>query len=418
MAGRRNKHKTSYDEKPTNQLKLRSGQPYWAELLAPAQTYPALAADQRCDVVVLGGGITGALVSHQLTESGVDTILLDRGEFARSSTVASTGLLQYEVDVPLIDLISKVGEEHAVHAYRRGLTAIDEIEELVSKLDDPCGFSRRESLYFASSMWHYRSLHREFECRRKHGFRVDFLSRKQLTEISSIQAAGAIRSYGDAQIDPYRFALALINRGTTLGLRAFANTPIDDVRESDTGVTIKSGDRVVQAKVIVYATGYTASDFLPKSKGNLDSTYAVISGPNLQIDGWPNECLIWETARPYFYARRTDDGRALIGGEDTEFATDHDRDALVERKIERLVARFQQLFPKTEFIPHYAWAGTFASTKDGLAYIGQPKNRPRAYFALGYGGNGITYSVIASKLIADLYLKRASLDADVFRFDR
>jgi glycine/D-amino acid oxidase-like deaminating enzyme len=53
-----------------------------------------------------------------------------------------------------------------------------------------------------------------------------------------------------------------------------------------------------------------------------------------------------------------------------------------------------------------------------LAYIGQPPGRPRAYFALGYGGNGITFSVIAGKLISDLFLGRPNPDADVFKFDR
>ena len=40
------------------------------------------------------------------------------------------------------------------------------------------------------------------------------------------------------------------------------------------------------------------------------------------------------------------------------------------------------------------------------------------FFALGYGGNGITFSVIAAKIITDLYLGRPNPDADIFRFDR
>ncbi len=128
--------------------------------------------------------------------------------------------------------------------------------------------------------------------------------------------------------------------------------------------------------------------------------------------------MIWETARPYFYARRTDDGRALIGGADTEFSTDHARDGLLGRKVEQLVARFKELFAQAELIPEYAWAGTFAETSDGLAYIGQPPGRPRANFALGYGGNGITFSMIAAKLIADLIAGRPNPDEAVFRFGR
>ncbi|HEX3728145.1 MAG TPA: FAD-dependent oxidoreductase, partial [Pirellulales bacterium] len=321
-------------------------------------------------------------------------------------------------DTPLVELIERVGEQHAVHAYRRGLTAIDEIEALVAELGTPCGFHRRESLYFASSFWHKRRLRREYECRRRFGFNVDYLTRRQLAEISSIRAPGAIRSYGDAQIDPFCFTNALVENGLRLGLIAHSDTEATNIAELDDCVVVRTTGGSIQADKIVYATGYESGQYLPQPMGNLNSTYAVASQANLTVPGWPDQTLFWETARPYFYGRRSDDGRAMIGGADTAFSTDHERDGLVERTIEKLVSRFQVLFPDTEFIPEYGWAGTFAETKDGLAYIGQSAGRARAYFALGYGGNGITFSAIAAKLLSDLIAGRPNEDAEVFRFGR
>jgi len=70
------------------------------------------------------------------------------------------------------------------------------------------------------------------------------------------------------------------------------------------------------------------------------------------------------------------------------------------------------LFPRIDLEVSYTWAGTFGETKDGLAYIGQTPEFPHAYFALGYGGNGITtFSVIAAKIITDLHLGRPNPDA-------
>ena len=155
-----------------------------------------------------------------------------------------------------------------------------------------------------------------------------------------------------------------------------------------------------------------------RSIGKLHSTYAVASQPVATCDGWPQGCLLWETARPYFYARQTADGRALIGGGDTIFSDDHQRDGLLERKKRKLIARFETLFPAIQFEPAFAWAGTFGETKDGLAYIGQMPERPAAYFALGYGGNGITFSMVASRLITDLFLGVPNDDAAVFAFGR
>lgn len=403
-------------------MKLRSGLPYWIAIdhLAAAESVDrGLADDTDCEVVVLGGGVSGALVAWQLVRRGLDVVLVDRGDFGRGSTAASTGLLQYEVDTPLVDLIQQVGQEHAVRAYRLGVEVIDEIEALVEQLGDPCGFSRRESLYFASSVWQWRSLQQEYACRREFGCDVDWLTREELASVSSLSAAGAIRSRGDAQINPYRFTRKLIQAAQAQGLRAFAYTRVLQATEHTDEVRIQTASGVIRAKQIVYAAGYATRPFLQgEESGQLHSTYALASQPRAAFRGWPNQCLIWETARPYFYARQTDDGRAIIGGEDTAYSTDHERDGLVERKIEKLVRRFAELFPEADFVPDYAWAGTFAETKDGLAYIGQPPDRPRAYFALGYGGNGITYSMIASRLLADLITGRPNPDAEIFRFGR
>ena len=80
--------------------------------------------------------------------------------------------------------------------------------------------------------------------------------------------------------------------------------------------------------------------------------------------------------------------------------------------------KFARLFPEMPLEVAYAWAGTFGETKDGLAYIGVHRRFPHTFFALGYGGNGITFSVIAAEIIRDQFLGRANGDARLFRFGR
>ncbi len=65
-----------------------------------------------------------------------------------------------------------------------------------------------------------------------------------------------------------------------------------------------------------------------------------------------------------------------------------------------------------------AWAGTFAQTRDGLPYIGQLSAYPCCYFALGYGGNGITFSLIAAQIIRDEILKLHNSASRLFSFER
>jgi glycine/D-amino acid oxidase-like deaminating enzyme len=115
--------------------------------------------------------------------------------------------------------------------------------------------------------------------------------------------------------------------------------------------------------------------------------------------------------------RTTADGRVLLGGRDENFQSAGKRDALIGRKSRELTTDFKKLFPRISFEIDFAWAGTFGETKDGLPYIGNPYER-RVFFALGYGGNGITFSVIAANLIVDAILKRKNPDAEIFSFNR
>ena len=114
----------------------------------------------------------------------------------------------------------------------------------------------------------------------------------------------------------------------------------------------------------------------------------------------------------------TDDRRLLAGGEDDDFHSPTRRDARLGAKADKILQRLQTMFPALSLETEFAWAGTFGETQDGLAYIGRPPEMPWGRFALGFGGNGITFSAIAADLIADELCGRPNADAKIFRFGR
>ena len=128
--------------------------------------------------------------------------------------------------------------------------------------------------------------------------------------------------------------------------------------------------------------------------------------------------MIWESARPYLYVRSTVDGRIVAGGEDVDFVDEAKRDKLLARKTKTLEKKIRKMFPHVSWKLASAWTGTFAESKDGLPYIGPHKDFPGAQFALGYGGNGITFATIASAIIPDLISGTKNSDSRLFRFDR
>lgn len=87
-------------------------------------------------------------------------------------------------------------------------------------------------------------------------------------------------------------------------------------------------------------------------------------------------------------------------------------------RTKRLEKRLAELLPSVATQTAFVWAGTFGETKDGLPFIGPSESCPQALFALGYGGNGLTFGVVAAGILRDLCLGRPNDDARVFRIDR
>jgi glycine/D-amino acid oxidase-like deaminating enzyme len=402
-------------------MDLKSGAPFWPLTNGLIASYPALQGDLDCEVAVIGGGITGALVAYHLVEAGIATVLLDKRDFGWGSTSATTALLQYELDTPLHELVAFVGEGHAVRSYKACLEAINKLERLVAHLNASCGFERKKSVYLASRRRDVAALKREYELRSRYGFRVDWLDRQHIEADFSFSRPAALRSHDAAQVDAYRLLHALLQQATQKGLRAYDRTAVTQHAPTPgTGGVTLTTDRTcrVTARKVVYATGYESVEVLKQPVVRLKSTYALASEPLQAFPGWHEQCLIWEAARPYFYLRTTSDGRAMMGGEDEDFVSAIKRDRLLEKKTAKLQKQFQALFPEIEMEVAFSWAGTFGETKDGLAYIGEHTAFSDTYFALGYGGNGITFSLLAAEIVRDAYLKRRNDDASLFRFDR
>src|SRR6185503_5716830 len=118
-----------------------------------------------CDVLVVGGGITGALLAFQMSSEGYATVLIDRGDVAFGSTSATTALLQYELDRPLYDLMGVIGKTPAIEIYQAGVAAIRNIGALVARLGIDCGYQTKDSIYLARKQKDLTWLQREFSAR-------------------------------------------------------------------------------------------------------------------------------------------------------------------------------------------------------------------------------------------------------------
>ena len=113
----------------------------------------------------------------------------------------------------------------------------------------------------------------------------------------------------------------------------------------------------------------------------------------------------------------TPDGRVIVGGEDEASATRHSDPKLLASKTKTIISKLETLVPGLIFAPDYAWSGAFGESTTSMPLIGAIPGMARSYAVMGFGGNGITYSVIASQVIGASLRGRPDVDADLFAFD-
>jgi glycine/D-amino acid oxidase-like deaminating enzyme len=400
-------------------MDLVSSHPFWLLKNGLVRSYPSLRQDIRCDVLVLGAGISGAIVAQRLVRLGWDVVVVDKRDVGCGSTSASTALLQYEIDVHLIELERRIGKRDARRAYRACHASIDSIETIVTEVSAQCDFQRRSSVYLAAKLSDVKILVKECAARKAAGIDVCYLDADELRARFDFKRPGALLSRQAAQLDAHCLTHALISNAAKAGARVYDRTTIAEIEPGHREVRLKTADCfTIRAEHVVMATGYESQEYLSRKVVSLKSTFALASEPVPDLPGWWERCLLWETARPYLYLRTTSAGRVIVGGEDIPFRDPQLRDRLVDKKARRLAGRFARLFPRIPIKIDYAWAGTFGETKDGLAYIGQVRQWPRCHFALGFEGNGICYSAIAAEIIERALTGRRHPDAHLFAFDR
>src|SRR5688572_13127183 len=115
-------------------MNLHSGYPYSMIRHGLPYDYPRLEENISTEVVIMGGGISGALAAYYLINAGIDCVLIDRRTIGLGSTCSSTSLLQYEIDTPLCKLAEKIGEPGAGTAYQLCGQAIFKIADIVKKI--------------------------------------------------------------------------------------------------------------------------------------------------------------------------------------------------------------------------------------------------------------------------------------------
>ncbi|MHA6531494.1 NAD(P)/FAD-dependent oxidoreductase [Paenibacillus sp. BAC0078] len=400
-------------------MKLNSGRLPWENTLINPPVYPALEGDVRCDCLIVGGGMGGAMAAYRMSLNGADTVLIDKRVIGGGSSHANTGLLQVANDKSLTSCINTFGEKNGVLFYRLCQQGIRKILELPGKLNIDPRIIPRSSLLYASRPEDVPALRLEHDHLVAHGFDSEFWEQDKVSAHYSFTKPAALYSTGDAETNPYRTVHSLVEKAHTNGVRVFEHTRARHYEYNKDGVVCITDNGRIYAGNIIFAMGYETQEMKKDRGAALVNTYAIMTKPLKNLPKWHENSLIWETARPYLYFRTTPDGRIIAGGKDEQLTDPKRRDIRVLSRSRRLLEELEALFPETRGTEaEYSWGAVFGSTRDGLPYMGPHPEFPHCFFIEGYGGNGTVYSMIAAELLADTLAGKYRPELELFSLTR
>lgn len=378
----------------------------------------ALRRDRCTDVLVVGAGISGALVAESLIDRGHRILVVDRRGPAEGSTMASTALLQHELDMPLVELARRIGRPAAEQIWRRSRLAVDALRDRVQLLGIDAGVAMRETLYLQGTRLDRDALAEECAARRRAGFEVEFLPCREVIRRYGIDRRSAIRSFGNLIADPRRLALGFLRHAIARGAELLVPVTVTSLEPVRGGVVARTEQGpTLRCRDVVLATGYELFPGVPHRGHRAVSTWAIATRPQ-RGHPWPTECLIWEASDPYLYLRVGPNGEVICGGEDEEIVDATRRDALLGAKTAALERKLARLLPRIDARAERAWTGTFGTSTTGTPTIGVVPGMPRCHAVLGYGGNGITFSMMAAQMLGSIIDGHEDADASLVSFER
>jgi glycine/D-amino acid oxidase-like deaminating enzyme/nitrite reductase/ring-hydroxylating ferredoxin subunit len=366
----------------------------------------SLDGDARCDVCVIGAGISGLTTAYLLARQGRSVLVLDDGPVGGGATLRTTAHLSNALDDRYYRLEHWHGENGARLAAASHAAAIEQIATIVATERIDCDFRRVDGyLVQGDPAGDGEELQRELEAAQRAGLDVA-LGR---LPYEGYDFGPALRFAGQARFHPGHYLGGLARAAEALGVRIASPAHMSAIEsESDVAAVVRTeAGAQVHCGAVVVATNTPVNDRLRiHTKQAAYRTYVIAAR---LPEGRAPDALLWDTCDPYHYVRLqpTDDGGGdwlIVGGEDhkTGQPDEEEAQAPFEALMQWTLARFPGVGRA-----QYRWSGQVLEPHDGLAFIGRnPMDAPNIYIATGDSGNGLTHGTLAGLLLSELIAGR------------
>ncbi len=353
--------------------------------------------DDACDIVVVGAGLVGAAAAARLTREGFETAVLEAQSVAGGATGRSAGMALTGLAAHYNWAVSAYGRQKAREIWSLTAEGRERLIETARRLRVPV--EQTGSLALAVEDAEVDALKESAELLREDGFDAWFSSTDPLER----GFRAALRQPNDATVDGAALARSLLAADDVI---VHEETEVHKLEPAGDYVRVWARGRTVLCSAVVLAVnGYAPL---------IDAYFADKVAPirSLVFATEPLNGTVLE--RPcyadygYEYCRQLPDRRLLLGAWRRRSASNQetDLDDVVQEGLIRLASRH---FPEVDPRHVTRWSGVMGFTSDNLPLVGALPHLPRVYFAVGFGGRGLTWAFVAAERLVNLMLR----DTDV-----
>lgn len=405
---------------------------YWQAEVNP-KAPPALEAaplreERTADVVVIGGGITGAAAALWLAREGARVAVLEARQVAAAASGRNGGFLLGGTAGTYAATITHYGRERAQRAWAFSIENHTLAARLIEEFSHHgwiCGYQQSGSMRIARTELELEEVWESVRLLLEDGWEAAQIDVDELPDRLRGAYLGGSFHPTDGEIQPVHFVRGLARLAEAAGATFYEASPVTALEERGDHVVARTPEGAVRAQKAVLAANVRLPELLAQiGAGELGARITPQRGQMLATEPIEEELFTWPcyADEGYQYWRQLPDGRLVVGGwRNHAFASEATDDETpgppVQDHLERFVRETLGL-PAAQVGIAQRWAGIMAFSADGLPLVGRVPNTARCYVAGAYTGHGNAYALAAAQVIADLIRRGNHPDADLFDLAR
>ena len=382
---------------------------YYAATATRSQRHAPLSGAIRCDVAIVGAGLAGLSAALELSERGLDVVVLEAREIGWGASGRNGGQAIHGLACGQDVIEGQLGLADSRKVWDMTIEALDMLRERIARYGIDCDW-RDGFLGVATNARKGRDLHAwADEIDSKYGYPLTKIAPADLPDwIASGRYHSAIHDPRSGHLHPLKYVLGLARATTAAGVRIFEHTEVTALRQ-DGGVTLTTSGGEVRAGQALLAGNVYLQGVAPKLESRIMpvGTYIVCSealDPTLADSLVPTRSAVCDTDFVLDYYRTTNDHRMLFGGR-VSYSTKTPAN-LQERMRRRMVDTFPQL---ADARIQYAWGGFVDITMNRAPDFGRVG--ANVYYLQGFSGHGLALTGLAGRVVAE------AMTTDASRFD-